>query len=303
MENIILHHYQLSPFAHKIRSLFGYTNMDWQSVTTSEMPPRNKLEPLAGKYRKIPVAQIGADIFCDSRTIQTEIARLASKPELAVENCSADVETFLAPTETTLFFALVGGSASFKLQKKVMKSMSLIDMFKFFIDRVKLSRTVTLEVPRASQMGTVINEHLSNLEAKLNDDFLFGSQPNIGDFGAYHALWFYRDMGEKQRVKKYPKVMAWMDRMKAFGEGNQQEMTAEQAWEIAKSAEPRPIPEEFTQHEKMGQSVTIAPSDYGQVPTSGKLVGSTPRSWIIERNDERVGTVNVHFPKNGFTLS
>lgn len=303
MDKIILHHYQLSPFAHKIRTLFGYTNMEWQSVITSEMPPRKKLEPLAGKYRKIPVAQIGADIFCDSRTIQTEIARLSNKPELAVENCPPEVEQFLEPTESTLFFALVGGSASFKLQKKVLKSMSLISVFKFFVDRIKLSRTISIDMPRASQMGNVINEHLVNLENMLVNDFLFGTQPNVGDFGAYHALWFYRDMGEKQRVKKYPNVMSWMDRMKAFGEGTREEITAEQAWEIAKNSEPRVIPEEFTQHEKIGQSVSIAPSDYGQIPTSGKLVGSTPRSWIIERYDDKVGRVNVHFPKIGFDLN
>ena len=91
MSELILHHYTLSPFSEKARAMFGYAGLEWQSVTVAEMPPRPKLAPLASGYRKIPVAQIGADVFCDTRTLSREIARLANKPELVVENCSEEV--------------------------------------------------------------------------------------------------------------------------------------------------------------------------------------------------------------------
>ena len=74
MNSLILHHYTMSPFSQKIRSMLGYTGIQWQSVITREMPPRPLLETLTGGYRKIPMAQIGADIFVDTRTIAAEIA-------------------------------------------------------------------------------------------------------------------------------------------------------------------------------------------------------------------------------------
>jgi hypothetical protein len=49
--------------------MLGYADLSWQSCITREMPPRPLLARLAGGYRKIPVAQIGADIFCDSRVL------------------------------------------------------------------------------------------------------------------------------------------------------------------------------------------------------------------------------------------
>ena len=91
MPDLILHHYPMSPFSEKIRAMLGYSRMHWQSVLTREMPPRPLVASLAGGYRKIPVAQIGADIFCDSRTIAREIAILANQPALALENCSPEV--------------------------------------------------------------------------------------------------------------------------------------------------------------------------------------------------------------------
>ncbi|MEQ9465562.1 MAG: hypothetical protein RJQ10_18015 [Haliea sp.] len=37
---LILHHYAMSPFAQKIRSMLGYAGLPWQSAIAREMPPR-----------------------------------------------------------------------------------------------------------------------------------------------------------------------------------------------------------------------------------------------------------------------
>jgi len=97
--------------------------------------------------------------------------------------------------------------------------------------------------------------------------------------------------------------MGWLDRMLAFGNGPHTEITAQQALDIARQAEPRAIVDEHRQHPKIGALVNIAPDDYGQVATAGTLVGCTPDRWIIARQDKAVGTVHVHFPKQGFVLS
>ena len=69
MTDIVLHHYPASPFAEKIRLLLGYKRASWYSVEIPMMMPKPKLMPLTGGYRKTPVLQIAADIYCDTALI------------------------------------------------------------------------------------------------------------------------------------------------------------------------------------------------------------------------------------------
>jgi glutathione S-transferase len=43
--------------------------------------PKPDLVPLTGGYRRIPVMQIGADVFCDSQVILAEIERRHPEPK------------------------------------------------------------------------------------------------------------------------------------------------------------------------------------------------------------------------------
>lgn len=303
MTTLILHHYPMSPFSQKIRSMLGYTRQSWQSVITREMPPRPMVARLAGGYRKIPVAQIGADIFCDSRTIATEIARLSGRPELALENCSAEVQAYASNVDLDIFFACVLAGGSKKLNRKVRQSMSLLDIGRFLWDRINLGRKASVKIVGLRQARPRALEHIAEVEARLQDDFLFGAHPDHADFSTYHSLWFIRDLGESRMINAFPKTMAWMDRMKAFGDGTRTEITAEQALDIAKNATPRPIAEEHRTDPLIGKPVSIAPSDYGQVPTAGTLVGATPTQWILAREEKGLGTLHVHFPRQGFVLT
>jgi hypothetical protein len=61
---IILHHFDQSPFSEKVRIVFGLKNIAWTSVHISRIMPRPDLMPLTGGYRRTPVMQIGADIYC-----------------------------------------------------------------------------------------------------------------------------------------------------------------------------------------------------------------------------------------------
>src|SRR5262252_824558 len=81
MADIILHHYDVSPFSEKVRLLFGLKNLAWQSVIQPVIMPKPDLVPLTGGYRRIPVMQIGADVFCDSQVILAEIERRHPEPK------------------------------------------------------------------------------------------------------------------------------------------------------------------------------------------------------------------------------
>lgn len=66
MSELILHHFPSSPFGEKTRLVMGLENLKWLSVDAELILPKPKLTALTGGYRKTPVMQIGADIYCDS---------------------------------------------------------------------------------------------------------------------------------------------------------------------------------------------------------------------------------------------
>ncbi len=304
MSELILHHYHFSPFSEKVRAMLGYAGLDWQSVEVKEMPPRPLLAPLAGGYRKIPVAQIGADVFCDTRTIAREIARLSNKPELAMENCPEEVQEFIREVDLDIFLACIISAGNLTLLRKVLKESSLSDLCKLLWDRVRMGSKAKVKAHGPGKMKRMVREHLDRLEAMLeNQPFLFGDTPNAGDFSAYHSLWFQRDLAEQRVVTNYPKVNAWMDRLQGFGQGNPTTISADDALDIARSHWPRELPESDLDAELIGQPVTIAPSDYGREPVSGVLAASNRSGWIVVRQDPTVGEVANHFPRAGFHLT
>ena len=300
MTDLILHHYHLSPFSEKIRAQLGYTDLPWQSVTVREFPPRPELDRLTGGYRKIPVAQVGADVFCDSRIISSEVAALAAKPELAPENCDPEVQDFVARADLEVFLACVLSANGRNLLRRMRREHSWLHVGRLMFDRINMARKAKVKAAGPKQAGRVLEEHLRNLESMLERDFLFGDQPNSGDFAAYHGLWFIRDASESSRVAGYPEVNAWMDRIAAYGHGRPSPISAKEAQQQARQNQPRALPE--SRNSSSGKEVTIAPSDYGRHGVSGQLVASTDERWILARRDDACGTVHVHFPKQGFVL-
>ena len=79
---IILHHFDESPFSEKIRVIFGFKGLSWASVRIPRIMPKPDLMPLTGGYRRTPVMQIGADVFCDTQIIIREIERRFPSPTL-----------------------------------------------------------------------------------------------------------------------------------------------------------------------------------------------------------------------------
>src|SRR5437763_15634773 len=82
MTDIILHHYDTSPYSEKVRLGFGLKGLAWASVELPQIMPKPNLTALTGAYRKTPVRQIGADIYCDSQLIMRELERQYPTPSL-----------------------------------------------------------------------------------------------------------------------------------------------------------------------------------------------------------------------------
>lgn len=82
MTELILHHYPLSPFAEKVRRVLAYKRLPWRAVEQPIMAPKPHLTPLTGGYRRIPVLQLGADIYCDTALILRVLERLHPAPTI-----------------------------------------------------------------------------------------------------------------------------------------------------------------------------------------------------------------------------
>jgi len=80
---IILHHFDQSPFSEKVRLVFGLKGLAWRSVLISRIMPRPDLMPMTGGYRRTPVMQIGADIYCDTQCVLRELERRFPEPSLS----------------------------------------------------------------------------------------------------------------------------------------------------------------------------------------------------------------------------
>jgi glutathione S-transferase len=104
---ILLHQYDMSPFSEKIRKIFAFKKATWHAVTQSMWLPRPHLTPMTGAYRRIPVLQIGADVYCDTRLIARKIDELMPEPPLYPRGLEAAADSITQWADRHMFAATV----------------------------------------------------------------------------------------------------------------------------------------------------------------------------------------------------
>jgi glutathione S-transferase len=300
MTEIILHHYEMSPYSEKIRVAFGIKRLDWWSVQIPWIMPKPELMPLTGGYRKTPVMQIGADIYCDTQLILREIDRRWPESALNAELGLGDALGWWA--EKALFTPAV---------IVVFAAIDLPESFKQ--DRAKFSgRTFDPAAMKAMlpHQRDQLRAHFDWLDRTLADGrrFLLGDTPGTPDLAAYHCVWFLRrKVGDATApLAEFKRLLAWADRMAAFGHGQRSEMTAATALDVARTATPSPVADpvpEDSAGRQPGEKVTVTPDDTGREPVAGEIVRSDAQEIVIRRTDPWVGDVHVHFPRAGFVVS
>jgi glutathione S-transferase len=301
VSDIILHHYATSPFSEKVRIAFGIKQLSWKGVTVPVIMPKPELMPLTGGYRKTPVMQIGADIFCDTQLILREIERRHPSPTLypgggAAEMVSLWADRFLFGPAVGVVFASIGDKVpdAFKQDRAKFSGRD------FDSQRMKAALPMLHDQFRAGA-------HF--IERSLSDGrkFLQGEQPGLADLGPYHCIWFVqRNLGADWRcLKAMPRLRDWVARVAAIGHGNGREIDAGQALSIAKAATPQT--EEIADANdpggrKPGDRISVAPDDTGRDPVIGTLVMSSAEEIVLRRSDLAVGEIMVHFPRAGFVV-
>ena len=306
MNTPILHHYPPSLFSEKIRTLLGFLDLEWQSVIIPAIMPRPHLMPLSGGYRKTPIMQIGANIYCDTEIICRKLAELANNDSLYANGFAAERVARWADTE--LFRTAVALNFRPEALAAQMSQMSEAEVAAFQADRAELSggAPIVSVDPNAAQAD--FSGLLENLNASLDTPYLFGGEPSIADFSVYHCLWFVAgNPANASLFEPWPEIAAYLERMQGIGHGTFSEITGEAALEIATSAEPvSPTDTRIDAHLagelKAGQKVSVAPNDYGRIPVAGTLVAYRDDEVVIERHDPEAGRLIVHFPNIGFEV-
>lgn len=263
--------------------------------------------PLSGGYRKTPIMQIGANIYCDTEIICRKLARLAGNRTLYAPGFAAERVARWADTE--LFRTTVALNFRPEALATQMSRMSESEVAAFQADRAELSggAPIVSVDPVAAQADFC--GLLENLETSLTTPYLFGNEPSIADFSVYHCLWFVAgNPANTPLFDPWPAVSAYLERMRGFGHGTHTEITAETALDIGASSQPQaPHDSRVDPHLagdlNAGDEVTVAPNDYGRIPVAGKLVAYRDNEVVIERQDAQANHLMIHFPNIGFEVS
>jgi glutathione S-transferase len=303
MSDIILHHYETSPYSEKVRIGLGLKGLAWASVEIPVIMPKPDLTALTGGYRKTPVLQIGADIYCDSQLIMRELERRHPSPSFyPAGRGTADALAWWA--EKTMFSPAAG--IVFAKRPESLPQGFLEDRAKFSgrnIDPVVMMAAVPYLLDQ-------LRAHFYWLDQTLVDgrSFLQGSAVGIADLAAYHPLWFLQQKfgSAAAPLDGFPRLQTWMERIAAIGHGGRSQMTSQEALDSARTATPVMSATPDTRDpssRKPGQMVTVTPDDTGRDPVVGELVASSVHEIVIRRSDREVGEVCVHFPRAGFVVA
>ncbi|MCM2250821.1 MAG: glutathione S-transferase family protein [Ramlibacter sp.] len=311
MPELILHHYPSSPFSEKIRLILGYKNLPWRSVIIPAIMPKPDLLALTGGYRKTPVLQVGADVYCDTGLICDVLEHVQPEPALYPPHLKGVARVFAQWADTTLFWAAMAYNLQPKGAAQAFAAAPPQAAQAFAADRKAMaSNFVRL---RPADATSAYRSYLRRIAHMAEEhDFLFGTEPCLADFATYHSLWYTRVQVPVMAdiLSATPAVGEWMDRMAAIGHGAMERFDAAAAIKVATAAEPLPpgqnllIDSAFQDDHAiaLGSRVSITAESFGPEATEGVLLAATRTHYTLQREDARAGTVHVHFPRIGYVL-
>ncbi|GKS86556.1 glutathione S-transferase family protein [Acidovorax sp. SUPP1855] len=306
MSALILHHYPSSPFSEKIRAVLGFKQLAWKSVIVPSVAPKPDVLALTGGYRRTPFLQVGADIYCDTALICDVLEHAQPEPVLYPPHLKGVSRVFAQWADTTLFWAAMAYNLQPRGAAVLFANLPPAAAQAFGEDRKAMSAGMNRLRPHDATAA--YRSYLRRIAHMAEEhEFLFGAEPCVADFAAYHPLWFTRTCVPvmAEIFAATPAVTEWMDRIAALGHGRMEKFNAQDAIAVAAAAEPLPLPPEPFQDEHgipLGSAVTIAAETFGTEPTEGTLVAATRTRYTLARTDARAGALHVHFPRIGYVL-
>lgn len=301
-ETMILHHYAISPFSEKVRVIMGLKSAPWRGCDQPAVMPKDELLVLTGGYRRIPVLQIGADLYFDTTRIIDEIERRIPLP-----SAYAGVGRGMATAVTSWTDAWAGQPGLFWTGVVALFSgdCDIAEDPVFAADRAAL---LGLPFDGAAMMAALpeterqLRACLDLLERQLADGrpFLLGNQLDIADAGAFHTINFLRlGRGRNIRiVEEFPKLLAWEARVRAVGHGRRgEDISREEAIAIARAATPAPL-RQHSVHADLppGTAIRLSYHDANTPPLDAVLLAADYQFIAVRPAVSQVGEVVIHMP-------
>lgn len=297
--DLIVHLYDHEPaFSRQTKAMLGFKGARWFACNHPTILPKPELAALTGGYRQIPVAQVGADIYCGSELVLDLLETRIPTPSLTAlsgPGLGRGLAYWAADTLFWLTVQIVCGSGfeagldpDFDADRK--------QMLPGIYDTEAMRAALPNNLP-------ILRAHLDLLERQLRDGrpYMLGEHADMADISLWMPLDFLRHCrnGNERIPDEYPSIAAWMVRVEAIGHGEREPISRAEALAVAASSDPTVTPASTTSlGPQPGDKVRVQWAAYSPVDLVGEIVEAHPRRVAVKRNDLAVGDVMVHLPRN-----
>lgn len=297
---LILHNNVRSMFSEKVRRVLAWKGLDWTDVEVPGLPPKTFLTPLTGGYRRMPVMQVGADIYCDSALMVRKLEEIRPDPTVFPDHAAG----------------IAGMIADWADHRVAM--WSIISVFPDFLPHVteEFIRDRTALVPdfapdRVAVLAPNTRAQLAQFAIMLDDAlsrhaYVAGDTFSIADAACFHVLFFAKNSpGAFAGVVAFPRILDWMERIAAIPSPVVTKQSGEYPLAVARGAEPADLgdtttrPGPFT----LGQRVSVAADDYATDAITGEIARLSDTAIGIRQNTSDLGEIVIHFPRIGFAIA
>ncbi|KAF2820091.1 hypothetical protein CC86DRAFT_374788 [Ophiobolus disseminans] len=320
-EKPILFHYPPSIYSQRVLWYLWLRGISYDECIQPPVMPRPDLAAIGVGYRKMPILNIGKDVYCDSRLIISKL-----EEAFPGSNLTPSTPAQVGVQKLLENYTIDGGvfANAVKLIPYWTDS-SLLKNKEFLDDRQKMmgGRRMTKEAMETGRPDGLhhIQQVFDLMETTFladGRDWILGSkEPTVADIDAVWPLeWMTVDRHMKECLpeahindRKYPKVYAWVRRFMSVIEEKKKASAKPSALDgkammsrilsATSSLTDIGFAENESSDVKQGERVEIFPSDYGQMGKSvGTLVGLSTREAVIQ-NDKGL---YLHFPRWNFAI-
>ena len=299
--DLLLHHYETSPYAAKVRYALALKGLSWVSVEIPQVMPKPDLIALTGGYRMTPVLQVGANVFCDSHLITRHIDSLSEQGCLYPDRMLDEIlriEHWANSLFLPSIVVLIGIDG-------IIDDGFLADR-NAVMPKVYTRAMARTETPAIMQQLATELERLEQMLARRTR-FLIGDTLTAADLAMLVSVsTLFSIPVFAELVAPFTLTAAWLTRMdEAISYSQPAEMTGQQALSVARNVEPiapRGLLVDAIPDIKDGSTVRVSPTELGNCPVEGRLVGAGSNFLVVSRANEQVGEVFIHFPRHGFSI-